>query len=67
MNYYRGHSELREAKLRACSDNPGELGSTPNCVNAGRAGELESIGSLRKLPPMGLSTEHTAKEGPSPH
>jgi len=62
VDYFRSHSEVREAKLRACSDNPGELGATPNCVNAQRAGELEGIGSLRDLPPMGLSTETAAKK-----
>jgi hypothetical protein len=63
VDYYRTHSDLREAKLRACFNNPGELGASPNCINAGRAGELEGIGSLRNLPPMGLSTDNELTKG----
>jgi hypothetical protein len=55
VDYYRSHAEMREAKLRDCSNDPGSLGDSPNCVNVRRAEELESLGSLRKLPPMGLS------------
>jgi len=65
VDFYRSHSEVRETKLRACSGNPGELGNTPNCVNAARAGELEGIGSLRDLPPLNLSSETATRKSAS--
>jgi len=54
VDYYRAHADVRDAKIRECANNPGALRDTPNCINAQRAGELEGIGSMRKLPPMGL-------------
>jgi len=54
VDYYRAHSDVRDTKIRECANNPGALRDTPNCINAQRAGELEGIGSMRKLPPMGL-------------
>lgn len=43
--------------LAECANDPGTLRNTPDCVNARQAGSLESIGSLRDLPPLQLSTE----------
>ena len=46
--------EEREAKLAACSNDPGGLARTPNCVNARQAARLEGVGSLRDLSALGL-------------
>jgi hypothetical protein len=54
VEYYRANREAREAKVAECANDPGELGKTPDCINAMQAAQLESIGSLRDLPPMGL-------------
>jgi hypothetical protein len=54
VDYYRQHREAREAKLAACINDPGELGPTPDCVNARQAARLEGAGSLRDLPALGL-------------
>lgn len=51
---YRANKALREAKVKACANDPGTLGQTPDCVNALRAASLEGIGSLRKSAPIGL-------------
>jgi hypothetical protein len=56
VEYYRANREAREARLAECSNDPGMLAKTPDCVNAREAGKLESIGSLRDLPPMQLPT-----------
>ena len=37
VEWYRNHPSERVAQLSACRDNPGELGKTPNCINAERA------------------------------
>jgi hypothetical protein len=60
VDYYRARAEIRAEKLRDCSNNPGDLRNTPNCVNAAQAEAVEGIGSLRNLPPMGLSTGREA-------
>lgn len=65
VEYYRANSQVREAKVAECANDPGVLGKTPDCVNAKRAAELESIGSLRDLPPMQLDPNRD-KPGSSP-
>lgn len=35
VEFYSANKDVREAVLKACRDNPGELRGTPNCVNAG--------------------------------
>jgi len=57
VEYYRDHATEREAKLAECSNDPGALGKTPDCVNARVAGRQVGIGSLRDLPPLGLPSE----------
>lgn len=51
---YRANDALREAKVNECTNDPGTLGDTPDCMNAFRAASLEGRGSLREAPPVGL-------------
>lgn len=57
VSWYREHVEERQAQLRHCQENPGALQATPDCVNATAAEKVESVGSLRQLPSMGLKPE----------
>lgn len=54
VDYYVKNVEARQARLVECAIDPGGLGQTPDCINARKAAALESIGSLRDLPPMDL-------------
>jgi hypothetical protein len=54
VSWFQQHPNEREATVARCTDNPGQLGQTPNCINAKQAEALERIGSLRKLPPLDL-------------
>ncbi|RDW95465.1 hypothetical protein J057_24025 [Marinobacter nanhaiticus D15-8W] len=47
--WYKEHDSDRQEKLKACSDNPGELRDTPNCVNALQAERVLSSGELFEL------------------
>lgn len=40
ISYYEAHPEERDAKIKECRDNPGELGDTPNCINSRQAVEI---------------------------
>lgn len=51
---YRADSELRREVFAACANDPGTSGESADCVNAIEAERLESRGSLRDLPPVGL-------------
>jgi hypothetical protein len=51
---YRASAALRRQELDACSNDPGTLGKTPDCVNALEASRLEDTKSLRELPPIRL-------------
>jgi len=64
VEYYRAHAAEREAQLRACKSDPGALSETAHCVNAREAERIESVGSLRNLPSMGLSAPK-AEDPPS--
>ena len=55
VDYYRTHPAERMEMLAVCANDPGALGETPDCVNARVAARRADIGSLRDLPPMGLS------------
>jgi hypothetical protein len=57
VEYYRANREARETKVAECANDPGALGKTPDCINAKQAAQVEGIGSLRDLPPMGLTKE----------
>lgn len=62
VDYYRAHPDERREKVSACANDPGALRDDPLCVNAREAEALESVGSLRSLPPMGLvEAEREAK------
>ena len=52
--YYRANAAERESMLRVCADDPGKLRTSAPCVNAREAARTEDVGSLRRLPPMGL-------------
>jgi hypothetical protein len=56
VEYYRDHPAERTEIMAACARDPGALAKTPNCVNARVAASQADIGSLRELPPMGLSS-----------
>jgi hypothetical protein len=51
---YRADSVLRREVFVACTNDPGTSGKSPDCINAIEAERLESRGSLRNLPPVGL-------------
>ena len=54
VDYYRAHLEERESKMRECANDPGSLRSTAACVNAREAARIDGVGTLERLPPMGL-------------
>jgi hypothetical protein len=62
VDYYRSHAALRQEVLKRCSNDPGDEGRTPDCINARAAERIEGIGSLRSLPPIRLP----AKPGGGP-
>jgi len=37
VEYYMQNSDERKTKIAECNSNPGELGMTPNCINASKA------------------------------
>jgi hypothetical protein len=51
---YRADAELRREVFAACANDPGTSRESADCVNAIGAERLESRGSLRDLPPVGL-------------
>jgi hypothetical protein len=51
---YRADAELRREVFAACVSDPGTRAESADCVNAIEAERLESRGSLRDLPPVGL-------------
>ena len=55
VDYYRNHPAERTEMMAGCAKDPGVLAKTPNCVNARVAASQADTGSLRELPPMGLS------------
>lgn len=54
VEWYVSHIADRASMVERCGNDPGTLGKTPDCVNAFAAAQRADIGSLRKLPPMGL-------------
>lgn len=53
VEYYRTNREARKAKLAECTNDPGALGQTPDCINARQAARVD-IKSLRDLAPLEL-------------
>lgn len=60
--YYRANAAAREAQLTVCANDPAKLMNAPDCVNAREADRRESIGTLRKLPPMDLPVTPAARK-----
>ena len=56
VDQYLANPDAMHATLKECADNPGDLGNHPDCVNVRAAAERQGIGSLRDLPPMGLTS-----------
>ena len=54
VDEYRADAELRRGVFAACANDPGTRGESADCVNAIEAERLESRGSLRDVPPVGL-------------
>lgn len=38
--YFKNNAEARKKTLEECGNNPGQLGMTPNCINAAQAQEM---------------------------
>ena len=57
VDEYRANAELRREVFAACTSDPGTRRETADCVNAIEAERLESRGSLRDVPPVGLDPE----------
>lgn len=45
VEWYKAHEAEREAMLKKCLNNPGQLAETPNCVNAKEAASRLFLGS----------------------
>ena len=52
--YYRAHTIERRHMVRACANDPAKARGRADCTNALEADAIESLGSLRELPPMKL-------------
>jgi len=46
-SWYVEHEAEYQAQMKRCLDNPGELGNTPNCINARQAASM----ILHRVPP----------------
>ncbi|MEO8467751.1 MAG: EexN family lipoprotein [Gammaproteobacteria bacterium] len=51
---YRANAPLRREVFMRCLNDPGTLGESADCINAREAERLESRGSLRDQPALGL-------------
>ena len=51
---YRATPALRREEFARCSNDPGALGTTPDCINVRQAVLLEDTQSVRDLPPIRL-------------
>lgn len=49
VDWYKAHDDQRKVTLERCSNNPGELQETPNCVNALQAERVLSSGEPFEL------------------
>jgi len=54
VEYYRAHLDERNAMIASCANDPGMRAAEPNCINARDAARIEDVGSLKRLPPLGL-------------
>jgi len=64
VSEYRADAALRHRQMAVCSNDPGTLGATPDCINAQQAARMEDTQSLRQLPPILLpeKKQPTAKD-----
>ena len=62
VEYYQAHTTERSEELRRCENNAGSTREQPNCINARTAERIESVGSLRDLPALGLPTTPSAQK-----
>jgi hypothetical protein len=51
---YRQDPTLRRQELERCTNDPGTLEHSPDCVNAREADRAVGVGSLRDLPTLRL-------------
>jgi len=51
---YGKDARLRANEMKVCTNDPGTVGASPDCVNAREAERRAGIGSLRTLPPLKL-------------
>jgi hypothetical protein len=51
---YAQDARLRTSEMRRCANDPGTLGTSPDCINAREAERRAGVGSLRTLPPLKL-------------
>jgi hypothetical protein len=65
VDEYVANPDAMELKLQECANNPGDSRNDPDCVNVKAAAERKGIGSLRDLPPMGLSPQTDDRESPT--
>jgi hypothetical protein len=54
---YRANKTLRQETFKKCTNDPGTLSKSPDCINAQEAERLESYGSLRDSGPVGLDSK----------
>jgi hypothetical protein len=54
---YRANKTLRQETFKKCTNDPGTLSKTTDCINAQEAERLESYGSLRSSGPVGLDSK----------
>ena len=54
---FRANKTLRQKTFKKCTNDPGTLRKTPDCINAQEAERLESYGSLRDSGPIGLDSK----------
>lgn len=46
VDWYKAHDAERHSMLAKCRNNPGQIGATPNCINASRA-DASSVWAAR--------------------
>jgi len=47
IGWFLDHRDELAVALKGCSDNPGELGKTPNCINANEARNKITIQEMK--------------------
>jgi hypothetical protein len=59
VKWYELHKDVRLKVVELCNDNPGELGNTPNCINATRANGATSWNNIKGYAKNGYSQKDT--------